>query len=95
MQLSAEEVKHIAWLARLGLTEEEVETFRSQLSHILENFQILQEVDTTSVPAVSHASGLENVLREDEPRDSLPQSSVLANAPDRADNCFRVGAIIE
>lgn len=88
-------MKHIAWLARLGLTEAEVEIFRSQLAHILESFQILQEVDTTHVPAVSHASGIENVLREDEPRDSLPQDDVLANAPDRADNCFRVGAIIE
>ncbi|RLC72094.1 MAG: Asp-tRNA(Asn)/Glu-tRNA(Gln) amidotransferase GatCAB subunit C [Chloroflexi bacterium] len=95
MKLSREEVKHIALLCRLGLTEEEVEKFREQLSNILENFEILQQVDTTDVPPMFHVLPLENVFREDEVAPSLPQEEVLANAPQREGEFFRVHAVLE
>ena len=66
MKLGSEEVKHIALLARLGLTEAEVEKFREQLSNILENFEELQQVNTDSVAPTAQVIALENVLRDDE-----------------------------
>ena len=66
MKLSREEVMHIALLARLGLTEEEVEKFREQLSNILENFEALQQLDTTDIPPTAQSIALQNVMREDE-----------------------------
>ena len=95
MSLSNEEVRHIAWLARLGVTDAEVERFRDELSVILEHFSALEELDTGSVPAAAHASLLHNVLRDDVPAASLPSDEVLANAPDSDDSCFRVPPILE
>ncbi len=95
MKLSREEVLHIALLARLGLTEAEIDRLREQLSNILENFQILQEVDTSNVPPTSQSISLQNVLRDDEVAPSLPQDQVLANAPRREDDFFRVRAVLE
>jgi aspartyl-tRNA(Asn)/glutamyl-tRNA(Gln) amidotransferase subunit C len=95
LKLSREEVKHIALLARLGLTEADVEKFREQLSNILENFDILKQVDTTGVPPTSHPVALTNVLREDEVASSLPPKEILANAPREEDGCFRVRAVLE
>ena len=95
MKLSREEVEHIALLARLGLSEADVEKFREQLSHILENFTALQQVDTTDVPPTSHALALQNVIRSDQVGTSLPQAEVLANAPRQEEGCFRVKAVLE
>lgn len=95
MTLSREEVKHIALLARLGLDEEEVEKYTAQLSHILENFEILQEVDTTDVEPTAHIMQVGNVVREDQPSPSLSQEEVLANAPQREDNFFRTKPVLE
>lgn len=95
MALSREEVKHIATLARVGFTEEDVERFREQLSNILENFKVLQEVDTSNVPPTDHAIEIRNVLRADEIKPSLPSTEVLANAPKEEDGCFRVHAVLE
>jgi aspartyl-tRNA(Asn)/glutamyl-tRNA(Gln) amidotransferase subunit C len=95
MKLSREEVKRLALLARLGLDEDEVERLREQLSNILENFEILQQVDTTDVPPTAHSIALENVLREDEAGPSLPADQVLANAPNREDGFFKVRAVLE
>ena len=95
MRLSREEVLHIALLARLGLTEAEVGKFREQLSDILENFEILQQVDTTGIPPTAQSISLENVMRSDEVAPSLPQSEILANAPQRDENFFRVKAVLE
>ena len=86
---------HIARLARLGLTETELERLREQLSNILENFQILQQVDTTDVPPTAQAIPLQNVTRDDEVAPSLPPDDVLANAPQREGDCFRVRAVLE
>jgi len=95
MKLSREEVLHIARLARLGLTEAELERFREQLSNILENFEILRQVDTTDVPPTAQSIALHNVMREDEVTPSLPSSDILANAPRREGDCFRVRAVLE
>jgi aspartyl-tRNA(Asn)/glutamyl-tRNA(Gln) amidotransferase subunit C len=95
MKLSRDEVLHIAQLARLGLTEGELAKFREQLSNILENFEILQQVDTSNVPPTAQAIPLQNVFRKDEAAVSLPQSEVLANAPRREGDYFRVPAVLE
>jgi len=95
MKLSREEVLHIALLARLGLSEDEVTKFREQLSNILENFEILQQVDTSGVPPTTHVIDLQNVMKSDETASSFPQSEILANAPRRDGNFFRVKAVLE
>jgi aspartyl-tRNA(Asn)/glutamyl-tRNA(Gln) amidotransferase subunit C len=95
MKLSYEQVRHIAWLARLGLSEEEVEKFSLQLSNILENFEILKQVDTTNVPPATHTLQLQNVLRKDDVAESYPQAEILSNAPRQEGNCFKVQAILE
>lgn len=95
MKLDREEVKHIARLARLGLTEEETEIFQSQLSAILENFEILQEVDTTDIPPTTHVIEMKNVIRDDEVASSLPQNEILANAPRQENGFFRVRAVLD
>ncbi len=96
MKLSREEVLHIALLARLGLTETEVNRLSEQLSNILENFEVLQQVDTTDIPPTAQAIPLQNVMRhDDEVTPSLPQSQILANAPRRQENFFRVKAVLE
>lgn len=95
MKLSREEVLHIARLARLGLTEEDVDKFGEQLSNILENFEILQQVDTGDVPPTAQSIALQNVMRDDEVTPSLPPEDILANAPRREGECFRVRAVLE
>jgi aspartyl-tRNA(Asn)/glutamyl-tRNA(Gln) amidotransferase subunit C len=95
MRLSREEVDHVALLARLELTDEEREQFTTQLNSILEHFQALTELDTSGIEPTSHVIPLANVLREDEPRPSLPAEDALANAPDRAAETFRVPRIVE
>ena len=95
MKLSREEVLHIALLARLGLTESEVDKFREQLSNILENFEVLQQADTTNVPPTAQSIPLQNVMKTDEVSDSLPQEQVLANAPRKEGEYFRVRAVLE
>jgi aspartyl-tRNA(Asn)/glutamyl-tRNA(Gln) amidotransferase subunit C len=95
MKLSREEVQHIARLARLGMTDAELERFRGQLSNILENFEILQQVDTTDVPPTAQSIPLQNVTRDDEVAPSLPSDDVLANAPQREGEFFRVKPVLE
>ena len=95
MKLSREEVLHIARLARLGLTEEEIDRLREQLSNILENFEILQQVDTSDVSPTAQSIALQNVVREDEVAPSLPADEILANAPRKEGQFFRVRAVLE
>jgi aspartyl-tRNA(Asn)/glutamyl-tRNA(Gln) amidotransferase subunit C len=95
MKLSREEVLHIARLARLGVTEEDVDKFREQLSNILQNFEILRQVDTEGVPPTAQSIVLQNVMRDDEVAPSLPPEDILANAPRREGECFRVRAVLE
>lgn len=95
MKLDRKQVEHVAWLARLGVDEQEVEKFAVELSNILENFEILEQVDTTDVPPATHAVPLQSVFREDESVPSYPQSDVLANAPREEENCFKVKPVLE
>lgn len=95
MKLSREEVLHITRLARLGVTEEDVDKFREQLSNILENFEILRQVDTEGVPPTAQSIVLQNIMRDDEVAPSLPPEDILANAPRREGECFRVRAVLE
>ena len=95
MKLSHEEVLHIARLARLGLTKSEIDRLSEQLSHILENFEVLQQVDTSGVPPTAQSIALQSVMRDDEVTPSLPADDILANAPRREGDCFRVRAVLE
>jgi aspartyl-tRNA(Asn)/glutamyl-tRNA(Gln) amidotransferase subunit C len=95
MKLSREEVLHIARLARLGLSEDEVAKLSEQLSDILENFDILRQVDTADVPPTAQSVSLENVMRPDEVTPSLSPAEILANAPRQEDDFFRVRAVLE
>jgi aspartyl-tRNA(Asn)/glutamyl-tRNA(Gln) amidotransferase subunit C len=95
MKLSREEVLHIAALAKLGVTEADVEKFREQLSNILENFESLQKLDTTGITPTAQSISLENVIKPDEIASSLSQESVLANAPQREGDFFKVKIVLE
>ena len=95
MPLTREEVQHIAVLCRIGISEDELERFRQQLSHILEQFEVLQQLDTTDIPPTGHSVALETVMREDEPRASFTKEDTLANAPRREGDTFRVKVVLE
>ena len=95
MKLSREEVLRIARLARLGLSEAEIDRMGEQLSDILENFEILKQVDTSGVPPTAQSIDLQNVLRGDEVAPSLPSAEVLSNAPRKEGEYFRVRAVLE
>jgi aspartyl-tRNA(Asn)/glutamyl-tRNA(Gln) amidotransferase subunit C len=95
MKLSQEQVLHIARLAKLGLTGDEVEKISEQLSNILENFEILNKVDTTDVPPTAQPNALTNVLKNDVVKPSMAQDDVLANAPQRDGDYFKVKVVLE
>jgi aspartyl-tRNA(Asn)/glutamyl-tRNA(Gln) amidotransferase subunit C len=93
--ISREDVVHVARLARLALTDAELETMREQLNAILSHIDALRAVDTSGVEPTSHAVPQFNVMRDDEPRACLSVEEMLANAPDRVGDFFRVPRIIE
>ena len=95
MPLTPDEVKRIARLARVGLSDDEVAHFQVQLSEILDYFQRLREVNTEKLPPTAQTLAMHNVMRDDEPRPSFDKEDVLANAPQREDDLFRVRAILE
>jgi aspartyl-tRNA(Asn)/glutamyl-tRNA(Gln) amidotransferase subunit C len=88
--IDREQVLHVARLARLALTEEEVEVMARELSGILEHVDRIAELDLEQVEPTDHVVDLENVLRPDEPRPSWPREKMLEQAPDPADGAFRV-----
>ncbi len=88
--IDREQVLHVARLARLRLTDEEVERMSSELSSILEHVERINELDLEGVEPTSHVIDVENVLRPDEPRPCLPRERALENAPDAAEGGFRV-----
>jgi aspartyl-tRNA(Asn)/glutamyl-tRNA(Gln) amidotransferase subunit C len=94
-RISPEDVRHVARLARLALSEDELERMRAEMSAILDYMDKLRSLDTKGVEPTSHAVPLRNVLRADEPVPSLPLDDMLANAPDRDGDTFRVPRIIE
>lgn len=94
MKLSLEEVRHIATLARVGMTEEEMEQLREQLSDILEHFEVLKQVDTTDVPPTSHPIAMGNVLREDQASPSFTREEIMSNAPQEKEGHFKVKLVL-
>lgn len=90
MRLTISDVEHVAALARLGLTDEEKERMRDQLSSILEHIEALGELDTVAIPPTAQVLDLTNVMRDDEVWPSLPRAALLANAPRQTDGFFEV-----
>ena len=95
MALSREEVVRVAHLARLGLTEVEIATLQEQISSILDHMRVINQLDTSHISPTAQVIPLRNVMRADTPRPSLSADSVLANAPDREDDLFRVPPVLE
>jgi len=95
MTLSLAEVDHVAELAKLGLSVEEKQALREQLSAILEYFAKLQELDTEAIPPTATVLPVHSVLRADEPGPSLPREDALANAPVVEEGCFRIRTVLE
>ena len=95
MKLSREEVLHIAALAKLGMTEEDITHFGAQLSNILENFEVLQKVDTEGIAPTAQPNALCNVMKADVVEPSMSPSEVLDNAPRRDGDFFRIRPVLE
>jgi aspartyl-tRNA(Asn)/glutamyl-tRNA(Gln) amidotransferase subunit C len=94
-KISREEVLHVARLARVGVSDEDVARLIKQLNNILENFAVLQHVDTDGVPPTSQSIPLLNVMKTDEALPSISQDEVLKNAPQREGEFFRIKAVLE
>jgi len=92
--LSRSDVEHVAHLARLGLTDDELTLLQGQLNHILEQYAKLAELNTEAIPPTAQTIELENILREDVVTPSLPVDEVLRNAPDAAGGYIVVPAIL-
>ena len=88
--IDREQVLHVARLARLELTDEEVERMSGELSAVLDHVDKMSELDLEGVEPTSHVVALENVMRDDQPRPSWPRERMLEAAPDAADGAFRV-----
>ncbi len=95
MALTMDEVRKVALLARLRLTDDELAVMQQQLSSILEYMQMLQEVDVTDVPPTAQVTDVVNMVRPDEVRPSLPVEEVLQNAPQHEDGYFKVKPVFE
>jgi len=93
--ISREDVEHVAALARLGLTDAEIDLMQGQLNRILEAVNQLQDVDTSSVDPTATVIQLENVMRDDVARPSMDREAVLANAPLREGGLLRVPVVLE
>lgn len=94
MSLTREDVEKVALLARLRLSDAELDTLTAQLGQIVEYVEQLSQLDTENVQPMAHAVELSNVLAEDEVRDSLPRAEALAGAPKHDDECYRVPAVL-
>lgn len=93
--LSTEDVRHIALLARVRLTDAELEQMRAQLTDILAHFQSLADVDTEGVEPTGHSTDAHSVMRDDDPGPSLTREQVLANAPMQEGEFIRVKPVME
>ncbi|MGG3033371.1 Asp-tRNA(Asn)/Glu-tRNA(Gln) amidotransferase subunit GatC [Bacillus stercoris] len=94
-RISIEEVKHVAHLARLAITEEEAKMFTEQLDSIISFAEELKEVNTDNVEPTTHVLKMKNVMREDEAGKGLPVEDVMKNAPDHKDGYIRVPSILD
>lgn len=93
--ISREEVEHVAALARLGLSDDEIVRMQAQLSRILDAIARLRDVDTSSVSATAQVIALENVMREDEPRPPMTRDAALASAPRAEPPYVRVPVVLD
>ena len=93
--LTEDEVKHVAKLAKLSLTSQEVKKFQKQLSEVLDYVDVLKKVDTKGIEPTSQVTGLENIFRPDKPGKSLLPEEVLKNANQKNDGLFVVKAILK
>ncbi|MGB9691622.1 MAG: Asp-tRNA(Asn)/Glu-tRNA(Gln) amidotransferase subunit GatC [Candidatus Sumerlaeaceae bacterium] len=94
-RIDRETVRHVALLARLEFSDEELDRFAHELGDILEYVAKLEGLDTTDVAPTSHSLPLANVMRDDVVKPSLPKEQALANAPDAEDGCFKVPQVIQ
>jgi aspartyl-tRNA(Asn)/glutamyl-tRNA(Gln) amidotransferase subunit C len=94
VSLTTSDVEHVAQLARLGLSDEETELMREQLSSILGHIAVLQQLDTDHIPPTAQVNNLTNVLRDDAVRPSLSQDAALANAPMSRNGFIEVRAVL-
>ena len=92
--LSRSDVEHVAYLARLGLSDDELARLESQLNHIVDQYRILAQLETEAIPPTAQTIELENILREDVARESLPPDAVLGNAAERDGDFIVVPAIL-
>jgi aspartyl-tRNA(Asn)/glutamyl-tRNA(Gln) amidotransferase subunit C len=92
--LSRSDVEHVAHLARLGLTDDELARLEGQLNHILDQYAVLAQLDTEDIPPTAQTIEVENILREDTVRPSLPVDEILAAAPERQGEYFVVPPIL-
>lgn len=95
MSLTTQEVQWVAHLARLQLTEAELETMTRQLSAIVDYVDLLKQVDTEGVEPMAHALAVQNVFRDDKPASSLPIADALSNAPQRRGDFYSVPAVLD
>jgi len=95
MPITRAEVAHVARLARLGLSADEMDQLALELDHILDAMQELQQLDTSAIPPTAQVIPLQNVMREDVPRPSFPVEDILRNAPVAHDGQFMVPAVLE
>jgi aspartyl-tRNA(Asn)/glutamyl-tRNA(Gln) amidotransferase subunit C len=93
--LSRFDVEHVAFLARLGLSDDELTLLEGQLNHILDQYQILASLDTEAIPPTAQTIELENILRDDVPRGCLSVEEALEGAPERTAEHFVVPVIVE
>lgn len=93
--ITTEEVKHVAQLGNLPLTDEQITTFQKQLSEVLNYIEELQEIDTAGVEPTSQVTGLHNVYREDCPQDNLNQKQALSNAKQTKNGYIQVPGVLK
>ena len=94
-RISSDEIRHLATLCRISMTDDDVGLMREQMSNILDNIDILNQVDTGGETPTGHSVDLVSVMREDEARGSIPLEDALANAPQRDGDFIRVRAVLE
>ena len=95
MTITRAEVQHVARLARLGLSTEEMDRLASELDHILDAMQALRQLDTSAIPPTAQVIPLRNVMRDDVSRPSWPVDEILANAPATRDGQFLVPPVLD
>ena len=94
-RITSDEIRHLALLCRIAMTDEDVDMMRDQMSNILNNIDVLNQVDTDGVEPTGHSVDLVSVMREDEVTPASPIEDILANAPDREGDFIRVRAVLE